>query len=112
PLLALERVASVTSDLLVLETHVERIPVRRPAMVFFPGTELEADQSNWWGPNEAALVAMLKDVGFRDVRVVRRRWRFMAGPRAAWRLARAGRQRLPNPWVYATQDRLIAHARR
>lgn len=25
------------------------------------------DYSNWWGPNEAAVIAMLRTVGFEDI---------------------------------------------
>src|SRR6266545_959048 len=64
PLLALERVFSVTGKQLILETHIERVGGTRPAMVFYPGSELNRDPTNWWGPNPAAVEAMLKSVGF------------------------------------------------
>lgn len=70
PLLALERVFSVTGKQLILETHVDMLECKRPAMVFHPGAEMNNDTSNWWGPNPAAVEAMLKTVGFRDVKVV------------------------------------------
>src|SRR5205085_11848007 len=53
PLPALDRLASVTRELLVLETHVDLLGLRRPAMAFYPGFELDGDWSNWWGPNPA-----------------------------------------------------------
>jgi tRNA (mo5U34)-methyltransferase len=84
PLLALERVYSVTADHLVLETHAERRPARRPAMVLYPGAELAGDPTNWWGPNVAAVEGMLTTVGFSRVRVVSRR---RAGRRVRDRLA-------------------------
>jgi hypothetical protein len=67
PLLALEKVASVTADQLILCTHIDLIQVKRPAMAFYPGNELNNDITNWWGPNLPALEAMLKSVGFGDV---------------------------------------------
>lgn len=67
PLLALERVYSVTGTQLILETHMERVGGNRPMMVFYPGSELNQDPTNWWGPNPAAVEAMLKTVGFRTV---------------------------------------------
>jgi tRNA (mo5U34)-methyltransferase len=70
PLLALERLASVTADQLILETHIDLTWTRRPAMAFYPGLEVGWDPTNWWGPNPEAVVAMLKSVGFSDVRVV------------------------------------------
>ncbi len=65
PLLALERVASVTKGQLILETHVDMLDVRRPAMAFYPGVELNNDPTNWCGPNPAMVRAMLELVGFK-----------------------------------------------
>lgn len=67
PLLSLERVFSVTKNQLILETHVEELPTEKPAMVFYPNRELDGDDSNWWGPNAAAVEAMLRVVGFSKV---------------------------------------------
>ena len=68
PLLALERVASVTNDHLIVETHVDMLNVGRPAMAFYPGNELNNDHTNWCGPNPAMVHALLQVVGFRRVR--------------------------------------------
>ena len=57
PLLALERVAEVTSDLLILETVVDMVGVGRPAAAFYPDRELNDDPTNWWGPNHEAVAA-------------------------------------------------------
>jgi tRNA (mo5U34)-methyltransferase len=70
PLLALEKVASVTGELLVVETVVDMLWYRRPAMAFYVGDELGNDQTNWVGPNVPALVGMLKTVGFKKVDIV------------------------------------------
>jgi len=67
PLLALERVFSVTNEQLILETHVDLLWNRRPAMAFYPNDELQRDSTNWCGPNPAAVEAMLRTVGFRKV---------------------------------------------
>lgn len=69
PLLALEKVASVTSDVLLLETVVDLTELERPAMAFYPADELNNDASNWFGPNENCIAAMLRDVGFKQVEV-------------------------------------------
>ncbi|HWF71779.1 MAG TPA: DUF1698 domain-containing protein [Solirubrobacteraceae bacterium] len=82
PLLALERVASVTADQLILETHVDLTWTRRPAMAFYPGMELGWDPTNWWGPNPEAVTAMLHVAGFSRVEIV-------TPDSAAYRLARA-----------------------
>jgi tRNA (mo5U34)-methyltransferase len=66
PLLALERMASVTKELLVVETLVDMTFLRSPAAAFYPW-ELLHDDTNWWGPNRAALLGMLRSVGFERV---------------------------------------------
>lgn len=67
PLLALERVASVTGEQLILDTHTAMTDEHEPVMRFYPGTELNDDPTNWWGPNPPAVEAMLRDVGFRRI---------------------------------------------
>ena len=67
PLLALERIFSVTRNQLILETHIDLLWMRRPAIAFYPNDELQRDPSNWCGPNPAAVEGMLRTVGFRRV---------------------------------------------
>ncbi|MBI3784964.1 MAG: DUF1698 domain-containing protein [Deltaproteobacteria bacterium] len=69
PLLVLEKLAEVTGDFLILETHVDLLDNKRPAMVFYPGAEFAGDPTNWWGPNPALVEAMLRDVGFSEVKL-------------------------------------------
>jgi tRNA (mo5U34)-methyltransferase len=69
PLLALEHVYSVTGDQLILETQVDMLGYRRPAMAFYPGSESHGDPTNWVGPNPKCVVAMLETVGFRKIKV-------------------------------------------
>jgi tRNA (mo5U34)-methyltransferase len=76
PLLALERVFSVTQRMLILETHIDLLDCDRPSMAFYPGAELNGDETNWCGPNPAMVEAMLRTVGFREVKI-------HAGPFAA-----------------------------
>jgi tRNA (mo5U34)-methyltransferase len=107
PLLALERVASVTRGLLILETVVDMVGFGRPAVAFYPGRELGDDPTNWWGPNIPAVHAMLKTVGFSEVRTV------TPVPSAPYRAARAlshwvrGKNRLD---LAFRQDRAAFHA--
>lgn len=117
PMLALERVASVTGDLLVLETLSDAAFSRRPLAAFYPGSTMNGDESNWWGPNAAAVVGMLEGVGFRDVRVIsgtglgRRAGRLLYNA-ANVAHSRASPSRTSLPWSYVQTDRLIVHARR
>jgi len=83
PLLSLERVASVTRDMVILETAVDMLWHRRPAIAFYPANEVGQDPTNWCGPNTAAVVGMLRTVGFKRVEVV-------SGVRSfPWRVAKA-----------------------
>ena len=70
PLLALERVFSVTRDRLILQTQVDLSALDRPALAFYQGTELNNDPTNWCGPNPPAVVAMLRAVGFSEVKII------------------------------------------
>jgi tRNA (mo5U34)-methyltransferase len=70
PMLLLERVASVTAKHLIVETHVDMNESDRPVLAFYPEDECNKDSTNWFGPNRAAVEAMLKVVGFRKVELV------------------------------------------
>ena len=70
PLLALDRVFSVTGKQLILETHVDMLDCPRPAAAFYSGRELNNDPTNWFGPNPLAVKGMLESAGFRDIKVV------------------------------------------
>lgn len=107
PLLALERVAGVTRELLVLETVVDMLDCRRPALAFYPGHEFGQDATNWYGPNPAALAGMLKTAGFSRVEIVaglRPGWFRWA--KAAWLTWRRGFQFRS----MARTDRIVVHA--
>ena len=98
PLPALEAVASVTKGRLILETHVDLVLRRKPAVAFYPARELAGDHTNWWGPNPPAVEGMLRATGFTDVVKVFPRSR-------AYELARAVRRR-------SQQGRAVFHAKR
>jgi tRNA (mo5U34)-methyltransferase len=107
PLLALERVASVASGLLVVETVVDMVGVARPAAAFYPGRELNGDPTNWWGPNEPAVRGMLRSVGFTRVDTI------TPTRSAPYRAARAVYHRLQGKNDLASafrQDRAVFHA--
>jgi tRNA (mo5U34)-methyltransferase len=69
PLQALERIAPIARELLVVETETALDDEDRPAMVFFPGSELNNDATNWWAPNIKCMEAMLRHVGFKRIEV-------------------------------------------
>jgi len=106
PLLVLERVAPVCKDLLIVETYVDqRMGEDYPAMVFYPGSELSNDPTNWWGPNACCVEAMLHTVGFPNVETV---WGASEKPSLTSRRHRLGRMLRPGK----KGTRVTFHARR
>jgi tRNA (mo5U34)-methyltransferase len=107
PLLSLERVASVTRDLVVIETVVDMLSYRRPAIAYYGGDELALDSTNWCAPNPAGLEAMLKTAGFRRVEIV-------SDVRPLWfRVAKAAYywwKRDHQFWSAVRTDRVVVHA--
>lgn len=64
PFLAMERLSEIATKQLVVGTHLDALELERPAMVFYPTTELQGDPTNWWGPNPRCVLDMLKALGF------------------------------------------------
>lgn len=79
PFLALEQVAQLAKEVLVVESRIIAPLSRRPFMRFYPGKELDNDPTNWWAPNRACVEAMLQSLGFRKVRFTRPDRRFRRG---------------------------------
>jgi tRNA (mo5U34)-methyltransferase len=72
PLEALKRVATVTKEVAIIETEAVVFPGYEHLAVceFFESNELNADVSNWWAPNEKALVGMCRAAGFKRVEMI------------------------------------------
>lgn len=67
PFLALEQIARLVKRTLILETHLDALDINLPAMIFYPTNELGSDPTNWWGPNQACVEAMLRDIGLPPI---------------------------------------------
>jgi tRNA (mo5U34)-methyltransferase len=107
PIAALERVASVTRGMLILETVVDMVGLSRPAAAFYPDRELNGDPTNWWGPNPAAVIGMLRAAGFaRAAQVTPLPGAPHRAARAVWHRIK-GRNRLGPAF---RQDRAVFHA--
>lgn len=67
PLLALEKISSITNELVIIESEFinkwRNIPIAK-----FIETEFNKDPTCWWIPNKACLEAMVRSVGFRRVK--------------------------------------------
>lgn len=69
PLLALERVCELTTDIACIESLVTDDPPSSPIplMEFYEGTELAGQFDNWTCPNTACLLAFCRTAGFARV---------------------------------------------
>ena len=69
PLGIIEKVAAVTRECLVIETAVALVNVAEPAMALLHVLDRNKDPTNWWAPNPACVMEMLKVSGFKNVLV-------------------------------------------
>jgi len=68
PLLALERVCALSTDMVFVESYVTNAsPDAAPAMDFYEQRELCGQFDNWVGPNVACLLAFCRTAGFARV---------------------------------------------
>ena len=67
PLQALERAASVTGELLVVETCTALDILPWPVMRYYQGRELNDDPTNFFAPNRRCLAGMARDLGFKRI---------------------------------------------
>lgn len=74
PLLALERVCEMTTDVAIVESHVIDgiLPAPGPIMEFYEEDELGGQYDNWWGPNTECLTRMVRSAGFAHGEIVSR----------------------------------------
>jgi tRNA (mo5U34)-methyltransferase len=81
----LQNAARLAKELLIVETELDLYEVGRPAMAFYPGSELGGDATNWWGPNKECVIALLKDCGFAHIESMRASVHTKRGIFHAWR---------------------------
>jgi len=78
PLLALEKVCALTSDLAVVSSFItddytrpaEELLREVPRMEFYETDELGGQMDNWFGPNLACLMALCRAAGFARVELL------------------------------------------
>jgi tRNA (mo5U34)-methyltransferase len=70
PLGYLRIVRSLTKGMAIIETYVDLMDVDRPALAYYPGTSLNGDSTNYFGPNELAVHGLCEDAGFSRVETV------------------------------------------
>jgi len=67
PFWALRSISQLAREHLVVETLLDAETEPRPAMRFYPGSSKGDDDTNWWGPNAACVLAMLRLCGFTRI---------------------------------------------
>jgi tRNA (mo5U34)-methyltransferase len=67
PIHLTRQISTCARHALVLETHQDGFGAARPAMIFYPGTTLAGDPTNWWGPNPPCVYELLKEFGFAEI---------------------------------------------
>jgi len=109
PWLLLEKVATVTRQLLIVETFMDLRLLQRPAVALYPLTPIEKGHAdNWCGPNVSALKQMLTDCKFQNIEVVYK----SSMLRAAMSAMRRFVQFRYSPLAAVQQGRCVVHAHR
>lgn len=62
------KVASVAARDIIIETHVDFVEAKVPAIAFYPFEECANDATNWCGPNQLAVEGMLRFAGFSKIK--------------------------------------------
>jgi len=67
PIHCTRRLSECASRLLIIESHLDALAIPQPAMIFYPGAELNNDPSNWWGPNPHLIYDLMTHCGFARI---------------------------------------------
>jgi tRNA (mo5U34)-methyltransferase len=70
PLGYLRRCRDVCDGMIIMETLVDAMDYPRPAMAFYEADSENGDASNFFGPNQLACEAMMREVGFKNIQMV------------------------------------------
>jgi len=67
PIHCTRRIAECAGRLLIIESHLDALAIPQPAMIFYPGAELNNDPTNWWGPNPHLIYDLMTHCGFARI---------------------------------------------
>jgi tRNA (mo5U34)-methyltransferase len=90
PILALEKVASVTKGTMILETHADALDLDYPSAVYYTGSQINYDPTNYWGPNPLAVEAWVTEAGFTSFKPISFYYLRKGEKRGDWALAENG----------------------
>ena len=66
PIQAMQAAASVAGKCMIVETHIEHDKMSQPIMRYVPRVR-DNETSNYWRPNSAMILVLLKEMGFSRV---------------------------------------------
>ena len=69
-MLALEKIAYVTKELLIVESECFRSLIKLPLLRYAEGDSYNQDPTNQFIPNIECIKVMLRDVGFKKIEVI------------------------------------------
>jgi tRNA (mo5U34)-methyltransferase len=90
PILALEKVASVTKGTMILETHADALGLDYPSAVYYTGSQINYDPTNYWGPNPLAVEAWVMEAGFASFKPISLYYLQKGEKSGEWALAENG----------------------
>jgi tRNA (mo5U34)-methyltransferase len=67
PIGYLKKAKDMSKNLVYIESHVDLMDFPYPAARYYPGSELNNDNTNYWGPNALAVRGMMEDLGYRNI---------------------------------------------
>lgn len=67
PIGYLKKAKDMSRNLVCIESHVDLMHLSYPAARYYPGSELNNDNTNFWGPNALAVIGMMEDLGYVDI---------------------------------------------
>ena len=67
PIGYLKKAMDMSNNIVCIETHVDMMNVNYPAARYYIGSELNNDDTNYWGPNALAVRGMMTDLGYKDI---------------------------------------------
>jgi len=67
PLLSFDKIRSVCTGGVLVETHICNIDRQLPSSIFYLDDVLDKAVTNWTGPTEACVVHWMRNAGFRSV---------------------------------------------
>ena len=67
PIGYLQKAFDMSNELVIIETHTDMMDVNVPAARYYIDSELNNDNTNFWGPNALAVRGMMTDIGFKNI---------------------------------------------